>query len=197
MLPFNLNNAVDELLKREFDLYRKKQEVHPLLKIHQIDAKLFDHPNLDEWRENFKGITFLHSPTQFLLTGAVDDVWINSKNELIIVDYKATSKEIPITKTEELYSAYKRQMEFYQWLFAKNGFSVSPMGYFVYCNGMKNKPDFRRHLEFQVHLIPYTGSNEWIEPILDQIHQVLQSEQIPQETSTCEYCKYANLLRQI
>ena len=29
--PFNLNNAVDELLKNEFDTYREKQEPHPIM----------------------------------------------------------------------------------------------------------------------------------------------------------------------
>ena len=30
--PFNINSAVDELLKKEFDLYREKQKPHPYMK---------------------------------------------------------------------------------------------------------------------------------------------------------------------
>lgn len=30
--PFNLNTAVDTLLKKEFDIYRAKDKVHPLQK---------------------------------------------------------------------------------------------------------------------------------------------------------------------
>ena len=78
MLPFTLNNAVDELLKREFDQFRKAKKVHPLLSIHKIDATLFDHHSLDEWRENFKGITFHHTPTNFLVSGAIDDLWLTA-----------------------------------------------------------------------------------------------------------------------
>ena len=197
MLPFTLNNAVDELLKREFDQFRKKNEVHPLIQINKIDAKLFDHPKLDEWRENFKGITFLHSPTNFIISGAVDDLWVNSKNELIVVDYKATSKEVAISSAYELYPAYKRQMEIYQWIFSKNGFEVSDTGIFVYCNGLKNKADFRRHLEFQVNVIKYQGNANWVEGKIQEIHQLLTSDVIPEPTQSCEYCKYAALVREL
>ena len=52
----------------------------------------FQHPQIDEWRENFKGVRFVHEPSNILVTGAVDDIWQNEDGELIVVDYKATSK---------------------------------------------------------------------------------------------------------
>ena len=36
--PFNLNSAVEHLLKKEFDEYREKQEPHPLMVESGIDA---------------------------------------------------------------------------------------------------------------------------------------------------------------
>ncbi|MGH8248319.1 MAG: PD-(D/E)XK nuclease family protein, partial [Gammaproteobacteria bacterium] len=36
--PFNLNSAVDELLKREFDTYRKLSQPHPLMERSGVDA---------------------------------------------------------------------------------------------------------------------------------------------------------------
>ena len=52
--PFNINSAVDELLKKEFDLYRAEAKPHPYMS--QIDRELipFQHEKLDEWRENFR-----------------------------------------------------------------------------------------------------------------------------------------------
>ncbi len=196
MLPFTLNNAVDSLLKNEFDSFRKKREPHPLMKIYGINALPFHHPDLEKWRENFKGIQFLDAKHQFLIFGAVDDIWVTPQQELIIVDYKATSKESPITKSEELYPAYKRQMEIYQWLFEKAGFKVFPTGYFVYCNGIKNKEAFKRHLEFSVHVIPYQGSKNWIEPVLDEISLLLKSNTTPREMPNCPYCHYALAISQ-
>ena len=49
--PFNLNNAVDELLKNEFDTYRAKGEAHPLILENKIEAIPYNHPDIDEWRE--------------------------------------------------------------------------------------------------------------------------------------------------
>ena len=197
MLPFNLNNAVDALLKNEFDAFRKKKQPHPLFNIYKLPFKLFDHPELAVWQENFKGMTYSDLENNFLLTGAIDDIWLNEKNELIIVDYKATSKDQAINSEEHLYSAYKRQMEFYQWLFAKAGFPVAEHGYFVYCNGIKNKQEFKRHLEFTVTLIPYQGSKEWIEPTLKQIKTTLLGDEIPQEKAECDYCKFAKLTKKL
>ena len=53
-IPFTLNMAVDNLCKNEFDYYRKKSEPHPMFKTYDIDAIPFSHPDIDDWRNNFK-----------------------------------------------------------------------------------------------------------------------------------------------
>ncbi|MDD3472524.1 MAG: PD-(D/E)XK nuclease family protein, partial [Syntrophaceae bacterium] len=115
--PFSLNSAVDALLKREFDTYRANQKTHPLMKSFSIDAVPFQHEKIDEWRDALrKGITYLHKPTNFIVTGAIDDVWINPNGDLLIVDYKSTSKKEEVNLDADWQIAYKRQMELYQWL---------------------------------------------------------------------------------
>src|SRR3989304_63064 len=52
--PFTLNSAVDELLKREFDVQRAKGEIHPLMKEYGIDAIPFAHEQMDAWRDALK-----------------------------------------------------------------------------------------------------------------------------------------------
>lgn len=81
-LPFNLNSSVDALLKKEFDIYRESKSTHPLMKEYSIDAIPYSHPDLETWRENFKGIQFHHKATNLLITGAVDDIWINRNGDL-------------------------------------------------------------------------------------------------------------------
>jgi len=76
--PFALNSAVDTLLKKEFDIHRAKNKVHPLIKKYGIDAVPVAHEDLDIWRNNFKGIEYLHEPTNFLVTGAIDDLWVTT-----------------------------------------------------------------------------------------------------------------------
>ena len=130
---FSLNSAVDTLLKKEFDIHRAKNQKHPLIEKYGVDAVPVAHKNLDLWRHNFTGVQYFHEPTNLLITGAIDDLWQNSKGEYIVVDYKATSKNEKIEALDKAWQdGYKRQMEIYQWLLRKNGFKVSDTGYFVY-----------------------------------------------------------------
>ena len=188
--PFTLNTAVDKLLKAEFDEYRRDGKPHPLMIEHGIRAIPFDHPDLDDWRSNFRGVRVFHNKTNFVVTGAVDDIWINSDKELIIVDYKATSTSKEITLNEEYHQGYKNQMEVYQWLFRESGFRVSSTGYFVYCNGDSSKKSFGRSLEFSITLIPYEGDDSWIEETLLSIRGCLENDDFPKAGDSCDFCNY-------
>ena len=189
--PFNLNSAVDNLLKNEFDFYRNRQEPHPYINELGLNAVPFQHENIEKWRQNFTGVSYDHNRLKFHLFGAVDDIWINlENNELIVVDYKSTSKSSKITLDAEWQMGYKRQMEFYQYLLRNNGFKVSDTGYFVYCNGIRDKDMFNESLEFKISLIPYTGPDNWIEPTLKDLHSLLNQDSIPEHNPNCDYCKY-------
>jgi len=188
--PFSLNAAVDFLLKKEFDQYRQAKKPHPLMIEAGIEAIPFGHPALDDWRENFKGVRYLHEPTNLLITGAVDDLWVNPKGEVIVVDYKATSKDAEVNLDAEWQRGYKNQMEIYQWLVAKNGLRVNPTGYFVYANGRRDLPEFDGRLEFNIKVIPYLGKTDWIEPKLEEIKKCLLSEQLPPISPSCPLCAY-------
>jgi len=196
--PFSLNSAVDKLLKKEFDLHRAKHTAHPMMSAYGLDAIPFEHEKMDEWRDSLRrGITYLHPETNLLITGGVDDVWINPQGELIIVDYKATSKEAEVTLDAEWQDGYKRQMEVYQWLFRKNGFKVSDTGYFVYCNGKTDTEAFDGKLEFDIKLIPYIGKTDWIEQTILDIHKCLNSPNIPESKAGCDYCAYTNAIQKL
>jgi len=189
--PFNLNSAVDALLKKEFDIHRIKEDAHPLMKSYGVEAVPFQHEMMDIWRENFKGVTCQHKGTGFTVSGAVDDVWVTKDKELIIVDYKSTSKDGHIeTLDQDWHDGYKRQMEVYQWLLRQNGFSVSDTGYFVYANASKDAKAFDGKLEFEVTLVPYTGNADWIEETLLEIKKTLDSEALPASSAECDYCRY-------
>ena len=196
--PFNLNSAVDHLLKKEFDIHRGSGEKHPLLEKYGVDARPVSHEELDKWRENFKGVQYLEPKTGLLVTGAIDDLWINSKGEYIVVDYKATSKEEEINALDQDWQiGYKRQMEMYQWLLRKNGLKVSDVGFFVYCNGKTDCDKFDCKLEFDLTLIPYKGDDSWVEDTIVDAHKCLCSKNIPAPTPDCDYCNYVEELKLI
>lgn len=192
MPSFNLNIAVDALLKKEFDAHRISKTPHPIMIEHGIDAVPFAHKNIDEWRDAFSGISHAHAPTGLVVCGAIDDVWIRPDKRLIIVDYKATSKEGTIASLDDSSweEQYRRQIGVYQWLFEQNGFSVDPTGYFVYANASKNESSFNNQLVFETTLIPCKGNRDWIEPTLEGIAACLTSEKLPPTGKNCEYCPY-------
>ena len=160
------------------------------MKNYGIDAVPFAHDDLNAWRENFVGVQYHHTPTNLLLTGAVDDVWLNKSGEIIVVDYKSTAKEGEVGLDADWQICYKRQMEFYQWLLRKNGFTVSGTGYFVYCNGNTDKEAFDAKLEFDIKIIPYKGDDSWVEGTLFQIRDCLSADEVPPSNPTCDYCLY-------
>ena len=89
---------------------------------------------MNEWRNALSGgVTYAYPGANLRLTSRLDDVWQNKQKELIIVDYKATSKDGEMGIDADWQLGYRRQMEIYQSLFRKNGFKVNKLGYFVYC----------------------------------------------------------------
>ncbi len=200
--PFLINSAIDVLLKSEFDAYRAKGEQHPWQIEFEVDAKPFAHEHLERWRDALRrGVQVLHKPTNLLVTGGVDDVWENSKGELVVVDYKSTAKneEIEDLKPQGTWhDTYRRQMEVYQWLLRGEGHKVSDIGYFVYANGIAEADGFFNKVEFRTNVFPYKGSDDWVEPILIKIKECLESDDMPpvgnqvmKPEEPCEFCTYA------
>lgn len=189
--PFSLNAAVDNLLKKEFDAHRAKGEAHPMMKTYGIDAVPYADDRLDEWRDALRrGIAHEYKAQNLVIRGGIDDVWVNPKGELHIVDYKATAKRSEVSLDAEWQAGYKRQVEVYQWLFRQNGFPVSDTAYFVYCNGLLDAEAFDGKLEFTVSVIPYVGSDAWIPNTLRNIRKTLSAPAPPAANPECDYCAY-------
>lgn len=193
--PFQINKAIDELLKKEFDGYRQKGKPHPIMIEFGVDAVPFAHDELDVWRTNFTGVAALHEPTNLYVFGAVDDIWANDAGELIVVDYKATAKQSEITLDADWQISYKRQMEIYQWLLRQNGFKVNDTGYFVYANGRLDLDGFNDRVEFRTKVIPYTGDAKWVDGTLQDMKGCLEGDMPPIGKAAmggdCDFCTYA------
>ncbi|MFM2381792.1 MAG: hypothetical protein RLZZ76_559 [Candidatus Parcubacteria bacterium] len=192
MPSFNLNIAVDALFKKEFDIYRKDGAPHPIMEESGIDAVPFVHKDLEVWRDPFVGVIHTHKETGLVVSGGIDDVWVKPDGTLIIVDYKATSKEgtIETLADSSWEDQYKRQIGVYQWLFEQNGFTVDKVGYFVYANALQSEDTFDNTLTFETTLVPCEGDKSWIEPKLKEIKACLESDTYPASGEGCEYCPY-------
>lgn len=195
--PFNINKTIDELFKKEFDAHRQAGTPHPIMTTNQLTGVVpYAHADLDKWRYNFTGVVALHEPTNLHVFGAIDDVWVNEAGELIVVDYKATSKAREVDINSDWQISYKRQLEVYQWLLRQNGFAVSDTGYFVYANARMDADGFGDRLEFSTKLIPYTGSDSWVEPTLEKMKACMENDTMPPVGDSimggpCEFCSYA------
>ncbi len=197
---FLINTAVDTQLKNEFDAYRRDGKAHPFQEEFKINAIPAPHALLNQWRENFEGVTYYHEETGLTISGAIDDLWINPEaGEYIVVDYKATAKDAPKTELTVggFDDAYRKQMEIYQWLLRRNGLKVSDTGYFVYCTGRANEQTFDKKIEFDVHLIPYIGNDSWVEGVILEIKKCLDSNSLPKSGPGCEYCMWFNTRKEL
>ena len=154
---------------------------------------------MEDWRNNFRGIRYLHEPTNQEITGAIDDVWERlDTGQLHIVDYKSTSKKDDPDIESGWGFGYKRQMEVYQWLFRKNGFDIHETGYFLYINGRKDTAFYDEEtggetvgrMLFRTTLIPYDGDTRWVDDIIYQCKDTLRSDEIPEASEGCDSCRY-------
>lgn len=190
---YTLNSATDTLLKKEFDVCRAKGVPHPLMKKYKINAVPFQHEKMEEWRDSLRrGIQHLHTKTNLLITGGVDDIWVDPKGNLSVVDYKSTStsKDIDLNDGTPWKAGYKRQMEVYQWLLRQNGFKVNDVGYFVYVNADTDQDAFDGKLVFDEEIIVHKGDDNWVEQAIIDAHKCLLMKKAPKASEGCEWCSY-------
>ena len=199
---FNINEATDILLKKDFDKYRGTKKSHPFLKKNGYSHLVpFQHKHFDLWTQSLhfgaeNRLHFDHIKTNLRIGGGLDDVWVNKlTGKIHVIDYKSTSQKKdlgPITLEDKWKSSYKRQMDLYTWILFKKGFNIDHTGYFLYCDGNRftNKEflneDFAL-MEFKITLIPYLTNFDWIEVTLNEIYQILRKKKRPMHSKICEY----------
>ncbi len=202
---FNLNEATDVLLKRDFDKYRGHTNTHPFLIKNGKDYLIpFYHKNFELWTQSIHfasegRMNFVHEPTNLKVGGGLDDIWLNKKtNELHIVDYKSTSQRTEgkkISLNDPWKISYKRQMDFYAWVMLKKGFNISRIGFFLYCDGDRFgnytflNSDYAK-MNFNITLIEYNVDFSWVEDTLFEIKNCLNLNSVPNHSDSCEYGKF-------
>ena len=195
-IPFTLNNAVDDLCKKEFDFHRTNQTPHPIMHKYNLNAVPFNHPDIRRWQNSLnQGVEYINHELNLKLAGGIDDVWINlNTKKLIVVDYKAQSKKhekkIKDYLTDPYHEGYKLQLDFYRYLFEKNGFEVQSIGYFVVYNATLERNNFENKLDFTCDLIPYETDSSHIDNKIIKMKNLLDSNIIPKENPYCQNCNY-------
>lgn len=184
--PFTLNLAVDTLVKREFDIFRAKEEVPVIFKEQKIAGRLYpgltDNPN---WRANFVGVTHMPAGMEEELFGAVDDIWEYPDGALAVIDYKATG-----ANSANIYPDYQHQMDVYTYLLEANGFTTHRDAYFLYFIADKANDRFDKQLTFREELIKIDTNPENVERDFREAVELMKSGKIPAGALECEMCAF-------
>ena len=196
---WTLNETTDFLLKKEFDECRKKQIPHRLFSKYGLnDVVPFRHKDIDKWRNSLNaGLQVQYKNSNIILTGGIDDVWIDlNSQELIVVDYKSQAKTGYVEQKDYLedpyHHGYKIQMDFYAYLLIQMGFKVKDTSYFLVCNANRTKNGFYGQMEFDEYLIPYKWNVNWIDKKVDEMIYLMNQHEIPQPNLSCNNCAYSN-----
>ena len=198
MPGYPINSRVDALLKNEFDIYRKKQEPHPIFtkyKLNFVPYKM-DEQKLKDFRNNFKGVRAKSAKTSYIIYGSIDDLWLNKDtDEVVILDYKATSTKEKInyvTSTKSYHKSYLRQLDFYAYLLKLNNFKVFKTGYWILCNAREdNQKTFVNKLDFKIDLLSYDLNTDYIENTLVELEKCYNSNKVPSISTNCDTCRWS------
>jgi len=196
---WTLNALTDTLLKDEFDKCRAKQESHRVLIENNLSHIVpFQHDDIDKWRNSLHyGLEARFKDTNIILKGGVDDVWINTKtDELVVADYKSQQSNYEV-KQETYFSSpfkdgYKKQLDFYAYLLMEMDFNVSKDSYLYICNAINQNKGFNGEMIFDEILIHYKIDTSYIDQEIQNMINLLNSDKPPQSNESCENCAYAN-----
>jgi hypothetical protein len=198
---YGLEKAAESLLKKEFDFYRKNQKSHPIMKESNAIRPL-KHKKLDGWRTPWTqenrysvgGIQFHNVWENWMVYGGIDDIWLNDKKELIVVDYKSST-------TGKLYPTYQQQLEFYAWILKKRNYAVSSIGYLLIYRPITNKSTFDWKLDFEPKLHKMQLDDSWVQQEISNAIKCLSSDAIPlaghsafSKNKKCNLCDYGDKL---
>ena len=181
--PYELNTEVDALLKEEFDSYRKRDEVHPLIASNKIPARLFANQTLlNQWRSNLKGLRYYNAELDATLLGAPDDILEFKPNVLAPLDYKSTGSNVP-----KVYDRFQLQMDVYTYLLEKNGYKTPKKGYLAFY--IVNKKDgFEDRLPFRKELHEIETNPGDVNRLFRAAVSVVRKNTPPEYNEDCQYC---------
>ncbi|MGC1929842.1 MAG: PD-(D/E)XK nuclease family protein [Candidatus Nitrosopolaris sp.] len=187
--PFTLNNAVDTLLKAEFDLHRAAGTPHPIFATVGLEAIPLAHPQINDWRTNRTGVRWKDPVTDWTLYGAIDDAWETPTHTVLVADYKATARRDGVTEAN-LYPSYRHQVEVYQFLLEQQGLTVGSRAYFLYANGISSGRVFGSTLAFRTTLLSYDADRSWVLATFRAAVSLIVNGVRPPPTATCPWCQY-------
>ena len=199
---WTLNETTDLLLKKEFDICREQQIPHRLFKENGLEHLVpFQHPDMDKWRDSLRhGLMSRYRDTNIILTGGVDDIWQDTRDgRLVVTDYKSQANSRSLDPESYLgdayHGGYKVQMDFYAYLLQEmeetQDLGVAETAYFLVCNADREADGFDGKMNFSETLIPYSWNSDWIPRKVQEMIDLMNSNEVPPGNTSCKNCAYA------
>lgn len=199
--PLALNQAMDKLLKEEFDLCRREGRPHAIQDQHftaledgaldaspcgPVQARLFPEiGRLQEWRNNRKGLRWTDPLTEYTLFGAVDDLFQFPDGSLAVVDYKSSG-----ASQIKVYPSYRFQLEVYTFLLEQLGYSTSEYGYLAFFVARKDD-GFLGRLPFQGTLVKVKLKPERVTDLFREAVALSEADSAPPLGEECDLCRWS------
>jgi len=185
-----LNSAVDFLLKEEFDKYRAKGQVHPLILENKIPAKLFSNQELlNQWRNNLAGLRYYDEELDATIFGAVDDILEFEGGKLAALDYKSTGSSIA-----NVYDRFQIQLDVYTYLLEKNGFKTPRKGYLAFYIVEKNS-GFEGKLPFRKEMCEIDTNPDDVPELFRDAVTLLRQTDPPLHSPDCKFGQWLNQVK--
>lgn len=185
--PYTLSIAVDQLLKQEFDQYRERGVLPPLLAEFKglKNAKLYpDATQLQAWRNNFEGLKYYDHELDATLFGAVDDMLEMQDGALAVIDYKSSgAKEVAV------YDDYQMQMDTYTHILEQLGLKTARRAFFVFYKVDKTD-GFNGRLPFKGEVREVKANPDYIHDLFEEAVRLARSSTPPPSHEECQYCTW-------
>jgi len=217
---FTMNSTTDKLLKKEFDLLRKDQKSHQILieknldhivpyRNEEVAINIYGDPiipnkskipyeKMEAWRSNSHGLQARFKKTNFILFGSVDDIWLDTKkNSIILVDYKSQANEKEVTQETywdgDFKTGYQRQLDFYFYLLKQQNLkeTISNDAYLLVVNARGLEDKFDNKLLFESTLVHTKVKDDALENEIQEMIDVFNSDNVPESNKLCKNCAYA------
>lgn len=198
--PLALNQAMDTLLKGEFDACRRNGRLHPVQNDHYwagedgtlagsssgpVPARLF--PNLSllqEWRNNRQGVRWEDGLTGYTLFGAIDDLLEFPDGSLAVLDYKSSG-----AAQIKVYPSYRFQLEVYTFLLNRLGYRTAQEGYLAYFVAVKDD-GFEGRLPFRGTMVRVGLNPEPVGNLFREAVAAAESDRVPPPGEECDLCRW-------
>jgi hypothetical protein len=183
--PPTLYRALEGLLIAEFDRYRKRGLLHPLLKHGGVDARPFrDLDTLQTWRSAARGLRWRDPATGWTLHAPLTDLLEDPDRRLVVLDYAPSGSNRALVRPE-----HRLHVDLSAFLLARMGYKTSPKAYRVFFMIGRNHV-LPGRLALRGDLVSVPQRPKRILRLFRQAVATAESDRMPRPSASCDLCRW-------